>query len=49
MQRRVYVVGGSITKFIGSHHPEFIYKKHIDYGKRTNPDLECYIDQAGKN
>jgi hypothetical protein len=44
--RRVFVVGGNITKFIGARHPEFIHKKHPDFGKKENPDLEWYIERA---
>jgi hypothetical protein len=44
--RRVFVVGGHITKFIGSRHPDFIHKKHPDFGKIENPDLESYIASA---
>ena len=44
--RRVFVAGGSITKFIGAKHPDFIYKKHPDFGKKENPDLEQYIHWA---
>ena len=45
-RRRVFVVGGSITKFIGAKHPDFIFKKHPDFGKKENPDLEAYIYAA---
>lgn len=44
--RRIFVVGGHITKFIGSRHPEFIHKKHPDFGKIENPDLEWYVESA---
>ena len=44
--RRIYVVGGHITKFIGNRHPDFIHKKHPDFGKKENPDLEWYISEA---
>lgn len=44
--RRVFVVGGHITKFIGARHPDFIHKKHPDFGKKENPDLEYYVDAS---
>ena len=46
MQRRTFVLGGHISKFIGSRHPDFIWKKHPDFGIRENPDLEHYIHEA---
>lgn len=45
-RRRVFVAGGSITKFIGAKHPDFISKKHPEFGKKENPDLESYIFSA---
>jgi len=44
--RRAYIVGGHITKFIGSRHPDFIWKKHPDFGTKENPVLEDYIHEA---
>lgn len=41
--RRVFLVGGHITPFIGKGSPNFIWKKHPDFGKRTNPALKDYI------
>lgn len=46
LSRRTYVLGGHVTKFIGSRHPDFIWKKHPDFGKKENPILEDYIDEA---
>jgi acetyl-CoA acyltransferase len=46
LTRKTYVLGGHITKFIGSRHPEFIWKKHPDFGTKENPILEDYIDEA---
>ena len=46
LARRSFVLGGHITKFIGSRHPDFIWKKHPDFGKKENPTLEDYIDDA---
>lgn len=40
MHRRVFVLGGHITPFIGKKHPDFVWKGHPDYGKRENPTLE---------
>lgn len=45
-RRRVFVVGGHISKFIGKGNPAFIDKKHPDFGKKENPDLEWYIRDA---
>lgn len=44
--RRVFVVGGSLTPFIGKGHPLFIDKKHPDFGKKENPSLEEYLTTA---
>lgn len=33
-RRRVFVVGGEITKFIGKGHPDFIHTKHPEFGKK---------------
>ena len=46
LTRKTYVLGGHITKFIGSRHPDFIWKKHPEFGKKENPILEDYIDEA---
>lgn len=43
MQRRVYVIGGHTTPFIGKKHPDFVWKGHPDFGTRENPSLEDYI------
>lgn len=45
-QRRVFIVDGHITPFIGKKHPDFVWKRHEDFGKRENPTLEDYIDQS---
>jgi hypothetical protein len=45
-KKRIFIVGGHISKFIGNRHPDFIHKKHPDFGKRENPDLEYYIESA---
>jgi acetyl-CoA acyltransferase len=42
LARKVYLVGGAHTPFIGKFHPDFIWKGHPDFGKRDNPTLEDY-------
>lgn len=44
--RRVFLVGGALTPFIGKSHPDFIWKGHPDFGKRDNPTLEQYFEQV---
>ncbi|MCB9506906.1 MAG: thiolase domain-containing protein [Myxococcales bacterium] len=44
--RRVFVVGGSTTPFIGKKHPDFVWKGHPDFGKRDNPTLEEHLAAA---
>ncbi|KAL9655375.1 hypothetical protein ABK040_011216 [Willaertia magna] len=46
--RKVYVIGGWTSKFIGKGHPDFIHKKHPLFGKQTNPDLKHYLMQSIK-
>ncbi|MCB9672688.1 MAG: hypothetical protein H6734_24640 [Alphaproteobacteria bacterium] len=46
MSRRVFVLGGFNTPFIGKKHPDFIWKGHPDFGKRENPTLEETITAA---
>ena len=46
LSRRTFVLGGHVSKFIGSRHPDFIWKKHPDFGEKENPILEDYIDEA---
>mmetsp|Transcript_125299 Transcript_125299/g.390079 ORF Transcript_125299/g.390079 Transcript_125299/m.390079 type:complete len:421 (-) Transcript_125299:154-1416(-) len=41
--RRVFLAGGHITPFIGKGSKNFIWKKHPDFGKRTNPTLKDYL------
>lgn len=40
LTRRVFLVGGAITPFVGKGSPAFIDKKHPDFGKKQNPTLE---------
>jgi acetyl-CoA acyltransferase len=46
MSRRVFLVGGANTPFIGKGHPDFIWKNHPDFGKRDNPGLEETLQSA---
>ncbi len=46
LSRRVFVVGGHITPFIGKGNPNFIDKKHPLFGQKENPDLEDYVRMA---
>ena len=46
LSKRAFIVGGHITKFIGAKHPDFIWKRHPDYGKIDNPGIEDYIAEA---
>merc|ERR1719327_585220 len=46
MSRRVFVAGGHITPFIGKGNPNFIHKKHPDFGKKLNPSVKDYIVQS---
>eukprot|EP00758_Cryptobia_borreli_P012951 Tbor_TRINITY_DN5791_c0_g3::TRINITY_DN5791_c0_g3_i1::g.20216::m.20216/K00626/E2.3.1.9, atoB; acetyl-CoA C-acetyltransferase len=38
--RRVFVAGGALTAFIGKGNPNFIDKKHPDFGKKNNLTIE---------
>ncbi len=44
--RRVFVLGGANTAFIGKGHPDFIWKNHADFGKRENPTMEEHLATA---
>lgn len=46
LAKRAFIAGGHVTRFLGAKHPDFIWKKHADFGKRENPDLEYYIHEA---
>lgn len=46
MSRRVFLVGGANTPFLGKGHPDFIWKNHPDFGKRDNPGLEETLQAA---
>ncbi|GDX82442.1 acetyl-CoA acetyltransferase [Deltaproteobacteria bacterium] len=45
-QRRVFLLGGANTAFIGKGHPDFVWKNHPDFGKRENPNLEEHLASA---
>ncbi len=44
--RRVFVVGGAQTPFLGRGHPDFVWKGHPDFGARENPTLDEHIGSA---
>lgn len=44
--RRMFVLGGHITPFIGKKHPDFIWSRHPEFGTRDNPTLEQTIAAA---
>ncbi len=44
--RRVFVVGGASTPFIGKGHPDFIWKGHAEFGRRENPSIENHLTAA---
>ena len=44
--RRVFLVGGHTTPFLGRGNPAFIHKKHPDFGKKSNPDLRQMLSAA---
>jgi acetyl-CoA acetyltransferase len=43
LARKVFVLGGANTSFIGKFHPDFIWKGHAEFGKKDNPTLEDYV------
>ncbi|EPY23068.1 3-ketoacyl-CoA thiolase [Strigomonas culicis] len=38
--QRLFIVGGHITPFVGKGNPDFIDKRHPDFGKRKNDTIE---------
>lgn len=44
--RDTYIAGVALTPFIGKGHPDFVWNKHPDFGKRENLDLEGYLALA---
>ena len=45
-RRRIFIAGGSTTAFLGKGNPNFIWKKHAAFGKRTNPTLREMISST---
>jgi len=45
LTRKVHLLGGAHTPFVGKFHPDFIWKGHPDFGKRENPTLEDYTQK----
>ncbi len=43
VSRRVFVLGGHTTEFIGRGSPRFIDKSHPDFGKKENPNIEVIV------
>jgi acetyl-CoA acetyltransferase len=46
MSRRIFLLGGYNTAFIGKGHPDFVWKNHPDFGKRENPGMEEHLAEA---
>eukprot|EP00004_Rigifila_ramosa_P014760 TRINITY_DN3383_c0_g1_i1.p1 TRINITY_DN3383_c0_g1~~TRINITY_DN3383_c0_g1_i1.p1 ORF type:complete len:433 (-),score=73.28 TRINITY_DN3383_c0_g1_i1:32-1330(-) len=44
--RRVFLLGGAITPFLGKGHPDFVAPGHPLHGKQGNPTLEDCITNA---
>lgn len=44
--RRVMVLGGAQTVFLGRGHPAFIHRHHPEHGRRANPTLEMHLHGA---
>lgn len=44
--RRVFIVDGHITDFIGKFHPDFIWKGHPAFGQQENPTIEQHLTNA---
>ncbi len=44
--QRIFVVGGAHTTYQGRGRPEFVHRRHPDYGTRTNPTLEDHLGEA---
>ncbi len=47
-RRRVFVVGGAHSPFLGKPRKDFVTHKHPDHGKRRNPGLEEHLAVALK-
>ena len=46
LARRAFIAGGAHTQYLGKGHPDFIWKRHADFGKRENPTLEDTLQEA---
>ncbi|MCP4803961.1 MAG: hypothetical protein GY913_08990 [Proteobacteria bacterium] len=46
MTRRVFIAGGAHTPFLGKGSPDFIWKRHPDFGTRENPTLREHLTSA---
>ncbi len=46
--RRVFVLGGGQSDYLGKARPEFVTRRHPDHGQRTNPGLEDHLAAALK-
>ena len=44
--RRVFVVGGAHTPYLGKAHPDFISRRHPDFPRVRNPTLEEHLHRA---
>ena len=44
--RRVFVLGGAHTTYLGRGRPEFVHRRHPDFGTRSNPGLEDHLTEA---
>jgi hypothetical protein len=44
--KRVFIAGGHTTAFLGKGSPNFIWKKHPDFGKKTNPNLRDMLTSS---
>lgn len=45
-RRRVFVVGGGQSDYLGRARSDFVTRRHPDYGKRQNPGLEEHLSIA---
>jgi acetyl-CoA acyltransferase len=39
----VFVLGGAHSAYLGKFNPDFIWKKHPDFGKRENPTIQEHL------
>ncbi len=44
--RRVFVVGGAHSTYLGRGHPDFVHRRHPDHGRRENPGLAEHLATA---